>query len=214
MKKIRNLKFVIRNYQRGMSYVELIVVLSIFATMSSIVVFNYDIFQAKIDIKNLVSDIAFKIVEAQKSSVSGKFPPTAQQSQLSSLGTISTWKPSYGIYIDLATDPKSFTYFTDLDQGDDYDISTCPGSLECLEKISITKGNIISRLDVFYTSAPTVAVSVSNVTILFKRPNSEAIINSSSGFTFPVSHFQITVTSPKSVSSVIKVYRSGRIQIN
>ncbi|KKQ07855.1 MAG: hypothetical protein US18_C0006G0001, partial [Parcubacteria group bacterium GW2011_GWB1_36_5] len=50
---------------RGMTYVELIVVLSIFAVMSSIVLFNYGEFQAKVDIKNLASDIALKIVEAQ-----------------------------------------------------------------------------------------------------------------------------------------------------
>ena len=47
-----------------MTYIELIVVLSIFAVMSSVVIFNYGLFQARIDIKNLASDIALKFVEA------------------------------------------------------------------------------------------------------------------------------------------------------
>ena len=46
---------------RGMTYVELIVVLSIFAVLSSVAIFNYGSFQDKVDIKNLGSDIALKI---------------------------------------------------------------------------------------------------------------------------------------------------------
>ena len=57
-----------------MTYVELIVVLSIFSVMTSVVLFNYNEFQAKIDIKVLANDIALKIVEAQKSALSGKLP--------------------------------------------------------------------------------------------------------------------------------------------
>ena len=49
----------------GMTYIELIVVLSIFAVMTSIVLFDYGGFQAKVDIKNLASDVALQIVQAQ-----------------------------------------------------------------------------------------------------------------------------------------------------
>ena len=41
----------------GMTYVELIVVLSIFAVLSSVAVFNYSEFQTKVDIKNLANDL-------------------------------------------------------------------------------------------------------------------------------------------------------------
>ena len=47
---------------RGMTYVELIVVLGIFAVMLSISMFNYKRFQGKVDIKNLANDIALKLV--------------------------------------------------------------------------------------------------------------------------------------------------------
>ncbi|WP_146755300.1 type II secretion system protein, partial [Shigella flexneri] len=78
IKKILNFKFAVRSWERGMTYVELIVVLSIFATISSVVIFNYGAFQDRIDIKNLSSDIGLKIVEAQKSSLSGQLPPVDQ----------------------------------------------------------------------------------------------------------------------------------------
>ncbi len=198
-------------YSRGMSYIELIVVLSIFSAMSAIVLFNYSDFQTKVDIKNLASDIALKVVEGQKSSLSGKLPPLAQQ-----VLTDSTWKPSYGVYINPTTDNKSFTYFVDLKnpvQNNFYDASICPGSGECLDNITITKGNYISRLDVFYQGSPT-PNPISDLTVSFVRPNSGAIIKSSTTFSSVVSFVQITITSPKLISSVIKIYPSGRIQVN
>ena len=89
---------------KGMTYVELIVVLSIFSIMTSIVLFNYGEFQAKVDIRNLASDIALKIVEAQKSALSGKLPTQA---------TGATWKPSYGVYLNIST-PTEFIYTSNL----------------------------------------------------------------------------------------------------
>lgn len=200
--------------QAGMSYVELIVVLSIFSVMTAVVLFNYGEFQAKVDIKNLGSDIALKIVEAQKSSLSGKLPPLAQQALIASP---STWKPSYGLYINRISDNKSFIYFTDLDnptQNSLYDGSNCTG--ECLEKITITKNNSISSLDVFFQGDPT-PHSLNDLTITFTRPNSIAVIKSSQISTppaTPISYVQITIVSPKSSTAAIKIYPSGRIQVN
>lgn len=198
----------IRNYEGGMSYVELIVVLGIFAVLSAVALYNYGDFQAKVDIKNLASDIALKIVEAQKASLSGKLPPLAQQSQIN-----STWKPSYGLYLDLISDNQSFIYFTDLNAEDGlYNTSGCPGSGECLDKITITKGNSLASLDVFYQGGT--FASLNNLTVTFKRPNSAAILKSTTVFTLPVSYVQITIISPKLTTAKIKVYPSGRIQVN
>jgi prepilin-type N-terminal cleavage/methylation domain-containing protein len=187
----------------GMSYIELIVVLSIFSVMSSVVMFNYGDFQARIDIKNLASDIALKIVEAQKSSLSGLLPIQ--------IPTISPWKPSYGIYFDLVSSNKGFIYFTDLNNNTFYEGLDC--SEECINIIEITKNNSISSLDVFYQNDPT-PLSLSDLTITFARPNSEPIIKSSTTFTSTISYVQITILSPKGATSAIKLYSSGRVQIN
>ena len=123
-----------KNYKRnqGMTYVELIVVLSIFASLSTVVMFNYNEFQERIDIKNLSSDIALKVVEAQKSSISGRLPPSQPVGG-------QNWKPSYGVYLDHTPNNKIFYYFTDLDPNVEFDDYDCSGSGECLEIIEIKK---------------------------------------------------------------------------
>ncbi len=189
---------------------ELIVVLSIFAVMASVVIFDYGAFQSRVDIKVLASDIALKIVEAQKASLTGKLPARTYN--------FSTWKPSYGIYfsIDTSNERKSFIYFTDLDQLGDYTSSTsCPGlnnsTNECLDQISITKGNSISELKVVGDGCPGV---VTNLNVVFKRPESGVIITSSPALSCDISFTEISVASPEGSSASIRVYPSGRIQIN
>jgi len=192
---------------RGMTYVELIVVLSIFSVMSSIILFNYSKFQAKVDIKNLANDIALKIVQAQKDAMSGILP--------SQTPSVNLWKPSYGVYFNL-NDDKSFIYFTDLDQNQDYNISSlCPSNIdECIDKINITKGNKISKIESYLSSTP--LQTISPLAITFTRPNSGAFFTDSSGI--PLTGFdyvQITVSSSdNSVNGYIKIYPSGRIQVN
>lgn len=208
IKKIYNLKFVIRNCQKGMTYVELIVVLSIFAIMSSIVLFNYGKFQAKVDINNLANDVALKIVQAQKDAVSGKLPVQSP--------FVSSWKPSYGVYFDPAIHDK-FIYFTDLDNLKSYNISSCTPPItvqggECLDEINITKGNYISELKVYYDDNTT-QVLITNLSITFTRPNSGVIMESGGSLLSNVSYVQITVASPQAVSARIKLYSSGRVEI-
>jgi prepilin-type N-terminal cleavage/methylation domain-containing protein len=188
---------------KGMTYVELIVVLSIFAIMSSVVLFNYGKFQAKVDINNLANDIALKIVQAQKDAMSGKW----------NSGAPTDWKPSYGVYFD-RTSPTSFIYFADLspanhwyDQG-----SGCGLGGECLDNINITKGNSISNLQV-KDSLSASLISENNLSVNFTRPSSGATISSDGAILENVSYAQITVTSPQAVSARIKIYTSGRVEI-
>jgi type II secretory pathway pseudopilin PulG len=204
---MNELKSKILKLNQGMSYIELIVVLSIFSVMTSVLIFNYGDFQIKIDLKNLASDIALKAVQAQKSSLSGLFPPFPQQS----LVTI-TWKPSYGLYFNLATDNKSFLYFVDINNNNTFDGTVCTD--ECLDKILITKGNSISRIDLFYQGDAT-PHPFNDLTVSFVRPSSNAVFRSTSTIASTVSYAQITVVPSRSNSvSLIKIYSSGRIQIN
>ncbi len=210
--KIKNKKQWFTNKKSGMTYVELIVVLSIFSVMSTIVLTNYGAFQAKVDIKNLANDIALKIVEAQKSAMSGKYQVNAP----------AGWKPAYGVYFNAGTSYgasglKTFYYFTDLDQNNDYQTaSICPNGGECIEKIDITKGNFISTIFPC-TGDPCVPgeFSGSTVAITFKRPDSSAVFYSGGGLVSGYDYMQMIVSSPHSTATAkIKIYPSGRIQIN
>jgi prepilin-type N-terminal cleavage/methylation domain-containing protein len=198
MKKLSKIK-----KNRGMTYVELIVVLSIFAIVSSVVIFNYGNFQSRIDIRNLASDIALQVVAAQKASISGLLPVQVP--------TVSPWKPAYGVYFDL-TSNKTFTYFADLNNSNFYSGTNCTG--ECLNYVTITKGNYISRID-SYVGA--VAASITKpIAVTFKRPNSNAVFSYSDGaFITGFDYLQITISSSNgSATALIKIYPSGRVQVN
>jgi len=192
-----------RSYNSGMTYVELIVVLSIFSIMTSIVLFNYGGFQEKVDIKVLANDIASKIVEAQKSALSGQLPPITMGYDP------NLWKPSYGLYFDLSNN-KNFIYFTDLNNNHIFDGSNCNG--ECLDNINITKNNYISRID-SYTGTTLIQQITNPLSITFKRPDSSAIFTSN-GLLPGFEYIRITIISPSSITARIEIYPSGRIQIN
>jgi prepilin-type N-terminal cleavage/methylation domain-containing protein len=184
------------NRQRGMTYVELIVVLSIFSMISAVVIYNYGAFEGKVEVKSLAHDIALKIVEAQKSSTGGKLPLAAVP---------ANWKPAYGVYFDITT-PKQFIYYADINNSKTYDEPP-------IETISITKGDYISRI-VSYSSRRTTVITTP-LYISFQRPDSSAIFTSTNGVELTgFEYIQLTVQSPRSQTALIKIFPSGRIQVN
>ncbi|MFA5750990.1 MAG: type II secretion system protein [Candidatus Paceibacterota bacterium] len=198
-------------FQKGMTYVELIVVLSIFGAITSVVLFSYGDFQEKVDIRNLGNQIALKIVEAQKKAVVGQ--GTVQS-------VASSWKPSYGVAFSMAGDHglnnKSFAYFADLDNDKSFNDTSCvlpvtSESGECLDKIEITKGNIIQEMNIFYQDES--YETVPNLSVIFTRPDSGAIITGGSYTESPLTYVRITISSPNNILDFIKVYPSGRIEL-
>ncbi|MBP9714883.1 MAG: type II secretion system protein [Candidatus Pacebacteria bacterium] len=193
-------------HQAGMTYVELIVVLSIFSIFSGIAIFNYKDFQVKVDIKNLANDIALQIVEAQKSALNGKLPPPSQQS------LDPEWKPSYGIYFD--TDlPTSFVYFVDTFANKEFDTSSIPCNNECLDVINIIKGNSIAGIQ-YFDSTGDHGVS-GDFSITFTRPDSGATFVLNHSILSDIDRVEIWVSSPGLATySIITIYPSGRVEIN
>lgn len=188
-----------------MTYVEVIVVLSIFSILSGIAVYNHQAFQSKVDIKNLANDIALMAVEMQKRAIFGNMPTLAQQALIS-----STWNPAYGLYFNMA-DNNSFFRFTDVDNNAIYNGTNCAG--ECIEEINLTKSNTIASLEVYYQGSPT-PDTVTELTFVFTRPSGGAAIRTTPAAGPNISHAQINLTSPNGTLANIKVYASGRVQIN
>jgi prepilin-type N-terminal cleavage/methylation domain-containing protein len=197
----------------GFTYVELIVVLSIFAIMTSIVIFNYGAYQANVDIKVMANDIALKIVQAQKDAVNG----------VTNDLSFTSGKPSYGVYFPpYSISSKDFYFFADLDGNHLYTNSSCnnPTPDACLADVKITEGGdyISSILNCGSTcggshSSPQ---QLSDLAITFTRPESEAVFYSSSIPVIVNDHIEIVVQSPTSSSSTgcIDIYPSGRIQLS
>ncbi len=193
-------------YNKGMTAIELVIVLGIFTFIASTVVFNYGKFQSKVDIKNLANEIAIKITEAQRGAVAGKINSSVS----------AGWKPAYGVLFNTAFNNK-FLYFIDLDNS-----NTCTGAQcstftvggEVLEVITITKGNTIpvSGLQISGAGCPS---TVSNLAVVFTRPDSSPSLTSSqitSGCT--PTEALINVSSPVSMTGKIRIYATGRIQMN
>lgn len=210
-----------------MTYVELIVVLSIFGVMSSIVLFNYGAFQAKVDIKVLANQIASKIVQAQKDAMNGKLPVQ---------NVPPNWKPTYGVYFDI-TDSSTwskFIYFVKPNitsaglvqttyvfrvfgviSGTTCDHPVTSSSGDCVDEINITKGNKILDLNYFLNNDPT-PHELGFLNITFTRPDSKAYLNGSVEINnLPdLNYVEITIsTADEKTKSFIDIYSSGRIQI-
>jgi prepilin-type N-terminal cleavage/methylation domain-containing protein len=192
---------------RGMTYVELIVVMSIFSTLAAVVLFSYGDFQDQIDLKNLSNEIGLLLVQAQRSANSGVLPIGK------SLPT--DWKPSYGIYLN-ETDNQTIKYFADFtpaepDEPDKiFDGISCGGVSECVgQPFLITRGNHISSLE----TDGSIKTDITDLNIVFTRPSESAVFSSSGGVIPGASFVLITVKSPKGNTATIKVYASGRIEV-
>ena len=193
-------KFKKVEFRKGMTYVELIVVLSIFSIMSAISLFDYRKFEAKVEVKNLANDIALQIVNAQKSAMAGKIPE--------GLITTSSWVPAHGVYFDL-TEPNRFIAFADVGSDNIYG-----GDYENESVIEITKQSFIKGIKV--EGGYCFGSEINDVSIVFRRPDSSALVSNSligncSGFSF----VDIYVSSAdNSATANIKIYPTGRIEID
>lgn len=187
---------------RGMTYVEVAVVLFIFAAMSSVVMFSHRDFQAKVDVENLAGDIAYRVIGAQKSAISGLWAPLAT----------TGWKPSYGLFFNAAT-PKSFIYFADLNNDTYFDGLGCPGTTECLEEITITTNESITKLEAV-DSDTTLRYDLDDLIVTFTRPDSGADLRSSTPIFPEADYLAVTISSPRGKpDALIKIFPSGRIEV-
>lgn len=175
-----------KNKEGGFTFVEMITVISIFAVMGSIVLFKYGEFSKRANLDNLAQNVALKVVEAQKSAISG----------VKTSGVTSGLAPSYGMYFTINSSGsanKKLVYFGDMPAGADLEgdkiyqttggtsalpCGTSYGS-ECLSVTSVTSGEYVSRI--CYSTSATVFTcpSSSNTAaqIVYKRPFPDATMS-------------------------------------
>ena len=195
---------------RGMTYVELIVVLSIFSIITSIALFDYKSFEQKTNLQILAGQIALKISEAQRNALSGAYP---------SSGAVSAdWKPSYGIYfqLDAPGGEKAFIYYADLDQSGDYsdpDFCPAPGSeVECLNKLTITGNNRISEIRLYSADENIPPTPARNLLLNFTRPDSRATMYSTAQDS-GIARAEVVLLNAQNQTNIIKAYPSGRVEV-
>lgn len=187
----------------GMTYIEMIVVLGIFSVLSSVAMFNYRAFEDRVDVTNLGNDLALRVVKAQNDSRAGVWTALAP----------AGWRPAYGVYFEAgSSEDRNFIYFADYDESNGFFDNSggmnCDG--ECLDKITLTRGNRISNIAV--SADGWNEDSASDVTLVFSRLSAEPRVVSE-GLARSNAEVKITAESPKGISTVVTVSPSGRIEV-
>ncbi len=160
--------------QRGLTFIELIFVLSIFGILSGIVIFQYGSFAANVKLENLAQDIALRIAQAQKSAISGAINSNV------TLGTA----PTYGVYFtssptNAQNNNKQFVFF--LDENHDGFLKlknpnlVCP-SIQCISQTTITTGEYVSKVCDAGKKNNSCLNDTTGVAITFTRPFPDATI--------------------------------------
>lgn len=208
-----------RNFSAGLTFIELIVVISIFSIMASIVLFNFNTFNTSLTSQNLAQEIALQIKKAQSDSISGKFKVPFQADSIGN----PDGAPTYGVYFNIdpanmmEVDGSNFVSFADMSADRLYSKvgSGCSYSTtgtECISKNSINSSDRIIGLCVDVGCKEHFFVPSNDLTITFRRPFPDATIRTS---TDGVNHSVggILVQSARGAVRFITVNTLGEISV-
>lgn len=216
MKKIFLKNKYFKNRQKGMTLIELMVVIAIFMIVSSIVMFDYNGFRSNVSIQNLADDIALSIRSVQNYAIGVQSSQTSQ------------FYNGYGIHFSTAATTsyplsgsnKSFIVYNDLNKNNHYDpsttSSTCvlstPAGNECINMINITSNDYV------YQICSGSNCNYSSVNINFLRPNPDATICLDSSNTCTssngVSSVDVIIKNTQSnITKTISVSNVGQISV-
>lgn len=216
------MKSITRNiYKKGMTFIELIVVVSIFSVVAGVVLFNYRNFDTNIKVQNLAQDIALFVrttqSEATSGVLSGVFIPGASYE-------LST-PPAYGIFFSSEA-PNRFDRFADFDPEDGvYNpplggiTGICPSG-ECLERLTISDTSMgITNVCAVIGAGGEEDCGLDELHILFKRPfptpEFVCIVNNPEPEELPCFGAKITIgsTDPDIAKHTIHIWNTGQISV-
>lgn len=181
-KKLNNFGFFSKNLppttyhlqpNRGFTLVELLVTLSLFVILTTIVLFNQSKFNGSILLTNLAYDVALTVRQAQTYGVNVREDVKESQAD-------EKFKHAYGVHFDTSKD-KQFLMFADANGSKQYNGSwQCKeNNDECVNSYSIKRGNKISDIKITSTnSGCSTGCSVNQLDISFLRPDPDATFSS------------------------------------
>jgi prepilin-type N-terminal cleavage/methylation domain-containing protein len=221
-------KLKLKSKNLGFTFVELIIVLSIFAVLSGVVLFNFTDFSSNVKLQNLVQDVALQIRQAQLSGSSGRMFPqvTIGNSTFIPPGLADgTIKYAYGVHFDFDTDitqNTQFIYFADFDPLDPgvfdgsshCEVISYPNE-ECIDILSLPPEFVISEIeitDIGGASRSAIAGDFSSLDITFTRPKLEAsIIADGDTNALLITDVKITLKSSREQERTVLVSHIGQI---
>ncbi|HAE36629.1 MAG: hypothetical protein UR85_C0004G0033 [Candidatus Nomurabacteria bacterium GW2011_GWF2_35_66] len=161
-------------YSKGLTLVELMVVISIFLIITGVVIFNYGNFSSTVSLQNLTDDIALSIRKAQGFAIGAR-------AAKDTTGNLD-FNYSYGIHFsvntggaDLEGSNRSFVLFSSPNKEYNPTGTVCDGSNECVELFNILSIDEIKEIKAYDASGNLIPNSeTSSVDIVFTRPNPKA----------------------------------------
>ena len=195
-----------KNIERsGFTLVELIVVVVIIATVSALSLFNSSKLNSSVLLSNTAYEVGLIVRDAQISGLG------ARVLSLDNDGVATT--SSQGVYFDINT-PERIIYFADKDNDNFYDIGEESQTYQIENKRA---GKILKMCKILNNNT---CEDISNLAVIFKRPNPEAYFymtgdatNHTTGLGYQgsvVVNIGFTNTDCKSII----IYKTGAIQID
>ncbi|MBP6858025.1 MAG: type II secretion system protein [Candidatus Pacebacteria bacterium] len=209
------------NKQSGVTLIELIVVIGIFAVVSSVLLFNYSDFSTNVSIRNLSQDIALSIRKSQTFATSVRGISPGGTAQYPAYGIVFSLEPNIDTF---SPNSKRFISFADIipsgqsTPNKKYDSNGTCGSpsegAECIESISINSSDSIIEIETDVLGSQTTG----SVVITFRRPSPDAIIclipSSQDVCTTQIpSYAKIKLRSAKGLIRTVSVWNTGQINV-
>ncbi len=193
-----------RNNDEGFTLFELLVTMSVFLLLSTVVVANFRSVDNTLVLRNVANQAAVVIRKAQIQGISVKGFVT---------GTGEVF-PSYGVNFAMS-DNTTFALFADIPPllGNGIFDGTCPSSAECVQRYTLARGYTIKQLcGNQKTGGPLATCALAFLDVTFTRPDPEALLLGNPG-DIVFSDAEIVLQSRNGTTKTIVIWETGQITV-
>ena len=204
-------------FNKGLTLIELMVVVAIFLIITATVIFNYGSFNSNVSLQNLTDDVALSIRKAQGFAIGARAVGDSFTNSYgmhfsldkNPLGSLSGSERSFLMFSVPVADPQKYT-----DTGSMSDV--CGNNTnECVELFNITSNDVVKEFKI-----DDAVVNTGSVDILFTRPNTRANFcyrANGGSVCAPASRVDITISNGQEneleKTKTISIQNTGQISI-
>ncbi len=197
---------------RGVTLVELVVVLGIIGILSTIVITSHATFNKTILLTNTAYDVALTIRSAETFGLGSRITKTAVANA------------GYGVHFDTSS-PTSFILFADTDSSSACHATpaqeaTAPTAIpggcsyssgETVQSYVLGNGVTIAKLYSYVNNASTEAQQLD---VVFARPNTQTFFSRNGSYSAPITKACIALTSQQGSFSYIYIEQTGEVHVS
>ncbi len=215
--------------QKGVTLIEMIVVIFIFGLVSSVLLFNYSDFSSNVSVRNLAQDVGLYVRKAQTYSTSVQFIQNENGTEdFHSYGL--SFSPDDNIADNLPYN-RQFIFFADIPDQNNLPLvynkmyqtnGSCGNPTEndeCIQLLNInTADKIVSICRDVYGTRECMENGIVDITFLRPSPDANFCIKLGGYYdscdTAPTSYVDLILQSAKGVQKTVTIWNTGQIAIN